>query len=86
MIRPARMMKNRFPVIKYPTIAKIDGVQTVVSLNIKNLTPLTTNGDNYSPVEYNIEAATQNDMIFPSLDPAIWEVRYPDKDIKGNVI
>ena len=67
-------------------IAKIDGVQTVVSLNIKNLTPLTTNGDNYSPVEYNIEAATQNDMIFPSLDPAIWEVRYPDKDIKGNVI
>jgi len=31
-------------------IAKVEGVQTVVSLNVKNLTPLTTNGDNYSPI------------------------------------
>ena len=29
-------------------IAKVEGVQTVVSLNITNLTPLTTNGGNYS--------------------------------------
>jgi hypothetical protein len=67
-------------------IAKVEGVQTVVSCKIKNLTPLTTNGDNYSPVEYDIAAATQNDMIFPSLDPSIFEVKYPDKDIKGTVL
>ena len=67
-------------------IAKTDGVQTVVSLNITNLTPLTTNGDNYSLVEYDIEAATKNDIIYPSLDPSIFEVKYPDKDIKGTVL
>ena len=67
-------------------IAKVDGVQTVASLKIKNLTPLTTDGGTYSPVEYDINAATQNDMIYPSLDPSIWEVKYPDTDIKGNVM
>jgi len=67
-------------------IAKVEGVQTVASLKITNLTPLTTNGDNYSPVEYDIAAATQNDMIYPSLDPSIFEVKYPDKDIKGNIL
>jgi hypothetical protein len=67
-------------------IAKVEGVQSVVSLKIKNLTPLTTNGDNYSAVEYDIDAATQNDMVYPSLDPSIFEVKYPDKDIKGTTI
>jgi hypothetical protein len=67
-------------------IAKIEGVQTVVDLKIKNLTPLTTNGDDYSPIEYDIDAATQNDMIFPSVDPSIFEVKFPDKDIRGTVL
>ena len=67
-------------------IAKVEGVQSVVSLKIKNLTPLTTNGESYSSVEYDIDAATQNDMIYPSLDPSIFEVKYPDKDIKGTTI
>jgi hypothetical protein len=67
-------------------IAKVEGVQSVVSLKIKNLTPLTTNGDNYSVVEYDIDAATQNDMVYPSLDPSIFEVKYPDNDIKGTTI
>lgn len=67
-------------------IAKVEGVQTVVSLNIKNLTPLTTNGGNYSPVEYDIESAIQNDIIYPSLDPSMWEVKYPNSDIVGTSI
>ncbi len=67
-------------------IANVQGVQSVVSLNITNLTPLTTNGGDYSPIEYDINAATKNDIIYPSLDPSIWEVRYPNSDITGNVI
>lgn len=67
-------------------IAKVEGVQTVVSLNIKNLTPLTTNGGNYSTVEYDIDSATQNDIIYPSLDPSIFEVKYPNNDIQGTVM
>jgi hypothetical protein len=67
-------------------MAKVDGVQTIVSLNITNLTPLTTNGETYSSIEYDIDAATKNDTIYPSLDPSIFEVKYPDKDIKGTVL
>lgn len=67
-------------------IAKVEGVQTVVSITVKNLTPLTTGGDNYSNIAYDIESATKNDMIFPSVDPSIFEIKYPDKDIKGTVL
>ena len=65
-------------------IAKVEGVQTVPSLTITNLTPLTTNGGNYSQIAYDIDAATKNDMIYPSLDPSIFEVKFPNSDIQGS--
>ena len=40
----------------------------------------------YSQYAYDITAATQNSVIYPSLDPSIFEVRYPDTDIKGKVV
>lgn len=64
-------------------IAKVDGVQSVVDLIITNKTAL--DGD-YSAVEYDIEAATKNGIIYPSVDPSIFEVKYPDSDIKGSVL
>ena len=67
-------------------IANTDGVQTVVSLNITNLTPLTTNGGNYSSVEYDIDSATKNDIIYPSLDPSIFECKYLNSDIQGTCL
>lgn len=64
-------------------IAKVAGVQSVVSVKITNKTAL--DGD-YSPVEYDIDAATKNGIIYPSVDPSIFEVKYPDSDIKGSVL
>jgi hypothetical protein len=64
-------------------IAKVDGVQSVVSVDIYNKTAL--DGD-YSPVQYDIAAAIKNGIIYPSVDPSIFEVRYPDSDIKGSVL
>ena len=64
-------------------IAKVDGVQSVISLTIKNKTAL---DGNYSSVEYDIESATKNGIIYPSVDPSIFEVKYPDSDIKGSVL
>lgn len=64
-------------------IAKIDGVQSVANLKISNKTTL--DGD-YSSIEYDIEAATKNGIIYPSVDPSIFEVKYPDSDIKGSVL
>jgi hypothetical protein len=40
-------------------------------------------GGRYSPNSYNIEAATKGKIVYPSLDPSVFEVKYPDSDIKG---
>jgi hypothetical protein len=63
-------------------IAKVDGVQSVSSLKIKNLT--LRDGD-YSPYEYDIVKATLDKVVYPSIDPSIFEVRFPTKDIVGRV-
>jgi hypothetical protein len=64
-------------------IAKVDGVQSVANLKISNKT--TVDGD-YSSIEYDIDAAIKNGIIYPSVDPSIFEVKYPDSDIKGSVL
>jgi hypothetical protein len=64
-------------------IAKVDGVQSVINLTIKNKTAL---DGSYSAVEYDIASATKNGIIYPSVDPSIFEVKYPDSDIKGSVL
>jgi hypothetical protein len=66
----------------YGLLDKIPGVQTVKSITIENKagTPL-----GYSQYSYDIESATQNMVIYPSLDPSIFELRYPSTDIKGRV-
>lgn len=64
-------------------IAKVDGVQSVTELIVKNLT--VRDGD-YSKNEYNITAATVNDIVYPSIDPSVFEVRFPTKDIVGRVL
>lgn len=63
-------------------IAKVDGVQSVSRLKIKNLT--LKDGD-YSPYEYDIEKATVDKIVYPSIDPSVFEVRFPTKDIVGRV-
>ena len=63
-------------------IAKVDGVQSVSSLKIKNLT--LRDGD-YSPYEYDIEKATLDKVVYPSIDPSVFEVKFPSKDIVGRV-
>jgi hypothetical protein len=61
-------------------IAKIDGVQSVAEVTIVNKN---ANEGNYSPVEYDMRAATKNKIIYPPIDPAVFEVKYPNSDIKG---
>jgi len=64
-------------------LANIEGVMSVPSVKIYNLCA----GDgNYSPNKYNIEQATTGKIVYPSLDPCIFEVKYPNKDIKGRAL
>ena len=64
-------------------LANVEGVMSVPSVKITNL----CGGDgNYSPNKYNIAEATKGKMVYPSLDPCIFEVKFPNKDIKGRAI
>ena len=67
----------------YILLDKIKGVQTVKSISISNKSGTTLG---YSQYAYDILSATQNQVIYPSLDPSIFEVRYPNADIKGKVV
>ena len=62
---------------------KIEGVQTVKDLKFTNKTGIS---QGYSQYAYDIEGATQNQVIYPSLDPSIFEIKYPNQDIKGRVV
>ena len=64
-------------------ISRVDGVQSVNYLKLKNLT--TRDGD-YSPYEYKTQTATVDKIVYPSLDPSVFEVKYPTKDIVGKVL
>jgi len=62
---------------------RIEGVQTVKDVKFSNKAG-TSQG--YSQYGYDIEAATSNKVIYPSLDPSIFEVKYLNEDIKGRVV
>ena len=62
-------------------LLQIRGVQSVVKLEITN-----KQGGNYSQYGYDIAGATKRGNIYPSLDPAIFEIRFPDTDIQGRVV
>jgi hypothetical protein len=64
-------------------IAAQDGVQSVTNLEINNKY-FFKDGRDYQNYRYDIASATVNDVVYPSLDPCIFEVRYPETDIVGN--
>ena len=65
----------------YICLADIPGVQSVIDCTVTNKW-----GDDYSINRYNIEEGTYNDTIYPSLDPSVFEIKYPNDDIKGKVV
>ena len=62
---------------------KIEGVQTVKNLKIDNLAGEALG---YSEYAYDVVGATINDVVYPSIDPMVFEVKYPNTDIKGRVV
>jgi hypothetical protein len=67
----------------YILLDRISGVQTIKNISISNKAG-TTSG--YSQYAYDIVGATQNQVIYPSLDPSIFEIKSPNSDIKGKVV
>ena len=67
----------------YSLLNDVDGVQSVAGVRIKNLNNTSLG---YSNIAYDINEATKNRIVYPSYDPAIFEVKYPDKDIRGKIV
>ena len=63
-------------------IAGIRGVQTVEKVKLKNKSGTSLG---YSQYKYDFIGATKKRIIYPSLDPSIFELKYPDTDIKGKI-
>jgi len=64
-------------------IGLVEGVQTVKSVRVFNKYEY-QDGTGYQPYRYDINEATINGVIYPSLDPSIFELKYPTTDIIGN--
>jgi hypothetical protein len=64
----------------YTLLDQVKGVQTVQKVEITNNT-----GGLYSEYAYDIKGATRNNIVYPSYDPMIFEVKYPNTDIKGRI-
>ena len=62
---------------------EVTGVQTVSKITITNKSGV-SNG--YSKYAYDVLGGTQNGVVYPSLDPSIFEVKYPKTDITGKVV
>jgi len=73
-------------------LSLVDGVAAVTKpLEGGSDTPIViTNkfkkSDGYSGNTYDIQSATINGTIYPALDPSIFQIRFPNTDIRGKVV
>ena len=64
----------------YTLLDGVKGIQTVEAIEVINKT-----GGNYSEFGYDVRGATKSNVVYPSLDPCIFELKFPDVDIQGRV-
>ena len=64
-------------------MTSIEGVASVTDLKISNRYKTL---DGYGGNVYDIDSANKGGIIYPALDPSIFELKYPLKDISGTVV
>jgi hypothetical protein len=64
----------------YTLLDQVKGVQTVQKIRLLNKV-----GGDYSQYAYDLDGATRNNVLYPSYDPMIFEIKFPDTDIKGRI-
>ena len=67
----------------FNTIGQVPGVQNVESVSFNNKAGEALG---YSKYSYDFNSATVNNIIYPSQDIGIFELKYPNSDIKGRVV
>lgn len=63
-------------------IDRVPGVQSVQNIEFENLIDI---NQGYSGIVYDLTNATRNGIIYPSVDPAIFSVQFPRRDIKVRI-
>lgn len=66
----------------FTELDKVEGVQTVQNIKFENMYDML---QGYSGVLYDVEGAIRNGILYPSVDPMIFEVKFPNTDIVGQV-
>ena len=74
-------------------LSLIDGVASIVPPvdNNPNKLPIVVENkyklnEGYSGNYYDIESGMIDGILYPALDPSIFEIKYPNSDIKGKVV
>ncbi len=65
----------------YTLLDRVEGVRTVSDVSIIN--KFDNTGVDYSVNVYDVASATIDGVVYTSLDPSCFEVKYPNKDIFG---
>jgi hypothetical protein len=65
------------------TLDQVEGVQSILNLSVFNLFDVDSG---YSGNYFDIGEATKSNIVYPSLDPSIFEVKFPDTDIEARIV
>tara|TARA_B100002019_G_scaffold23301_1_gene17689 strand:- start:326 stop:913 length:588 start_codon:yes stop_codon:yes gene_type:complete len=79
-------MQFRQPIIVKDIVlelASTDGVQSVIDIRILNKYKTS---DGYSGNRFDLRTANREGIIYPSLDPSVFEIKFPDTDIRGKAV
>jgi len=80
LFKPERLQINQ-PILLSAIrneLDKIDGVQSIQKIEFVN--KVNTN-EGYAGNQYDIKAAIRGDILYPSLDPSMFRIPYPKRDI-----
>ena len=66
----------------YNVIGAVKGVQNVEHVRLVNKAG---EAAGYSQYSYDFDSATINNVLYPSLDTSIFELKYPNTDLKGRI-
>jgi|TARA_B100000900_G_C20587182_1_gene720078 hypothetical protein len=73
----------------YVMLDEVDGVQSVVRPDkdgLGGLQVINKYGGSYSNKRYDIVTATRKGVVYPPKDPSIFEIKFPEQDIRGKVV
>ena len=66
----------------YNVIGSVEGVQNVENVRLTNKSGIASG---YSQYSYDFDSAKVDNVLYPSMDLSIFELKYPNSDITGRI-